>query len=131
MQTPEFTLRWGFFVLFFLIFGLSSFLGPLKYFLPSFCSCVSCCLATFLYLVGQGRAPDCLQTGCQHHPLATRPGARHALQRAAHIDRTLGPPAPHPECPLTHPLSHRAVGGTIDVTVHPSLRPYPKAMADI
>lgn len=89
---------WGF-----LIFGLSSLLDPLKYFLPSFCSCVSCCLATFLCVVGRGRAPDRLWSGCQHHPLATRPGTV-MLCKGLHTSQ-------QPLSPL--PLSHQALGESL------------------
>lgn len=95
MQPLEF--RRGFFVLF-LIFGLSSLLDPLKYFLPSFCSCVSCCLATFLWAVGQGRAPDRLWPGCQHHPLATRPGTGMLAKGCTPASN----PCPHCPCHTGH-----------------------------
>lgn len=127
---PSIQTGWLFFFLF-LIFRLSSLLAPLKYFLPSFCSCVSCCLATFLYLVGQGRAPDRLQTSCQHHPLATRPGARDALQRAAHIASNLRIYRPSSAASLNSPPVTSGSGGIVDATVPTYLCTYSKAMADI
>lgn len=102
VMQPSESRQGGFFVLF-LIFGLSSLLNPLKYFLPSFCSCVSCCLATFLCVVGQGRAPDRLWTGCQHHPLATRPGTV-MLCKGLHTSQ-------QPLSPLS--LPHQALGDTV------------------
>lgn len=105
--TPWIQRGWVFFALF-LIFGLSSLLDPLKYFLPSFCSRVSCCLATFLCVVGQGRAPDRLWTGCQHHPLATGPGTGMLCKGLQTSQQPLSP----------LPLSHQALGESL---VPPSL----------